>query len=337
MKEDIEQDIELRAMRELPPGAAAGVLGLRPDAAARRQHGGEGFSYWRTPEGALITVKDAGRGGFPVWHLTKRGEGAGAGGDWISLAQFIQPGATIGHVRKMLRPALGVGRTASLRASQPLLAPKAATTVIEPPKPLELSEPPPWAVAYLLRERGIPISIINHAARLCVMAGHQPGYQPDPSAVHLAFPHAGREGIISHAELRGPEGSGDGGAGRSKKASRGRKGLWILPAQEETRTMLVTEGAIKGLALHAKLAQASKHAWIVSTGGDPGQAQLQQLAWLAEELGIETVALAQDNDAAGDQQARKCAAVLPAPIKTKRFTPPSGFVGWDDWAAAQRG
>lgn len=327
-------DDELRAMRQLPPGDVAGVLGLQLDSAAKRQHGGEGFSYWRTPEGALITVKDAGRGGFPVWHLTKRGDGAGAGGDWIALAQFIQPGATIGHVRKMLRPALGVGRTASLRASAPLLAPQAATTTVEPPKPLLLCEPPAWAVDYLHHERGIPIPTLKWAAAMHAILGHKPGYAPDPEAVHLAFPHTLRDGAAAWAELRGAR-EADGA--RSRKASRGTKGLWILPPEVESRAMVATESAIKGLALHARLAQASKHAWVVSTGGSPGQDQLDQLNWLACELGIETVALAQDRDAEGDQQASKCAAVLPAPIKTPRLAPPSGFVGWDDWAAAQRG
>uniref|UniRef100_E6PSI3 Toprim domain-containing protein n=1 Tax=mine drainage metagenome TaxID=410659 RepID=E6PSI3_9ZZZZ len=325
---------ELDALRQLPPEAVAGLLGLNHDQAAQRQHGGSGYSYWRTPAGELITIRQ-GRAGW-VWHPTQRG--GGGGGDWLALYQHINPGANLGHARRALRQALA-GAGGHARASQPLLAPRAATIVIEPPKPLELCEPPAWAVDYLQRERGIPISTINHAARHRVMAGHRPGYRPDPSAVHLAFPHTTREGIISHAELRGPEGSGDGGTGRSKRASRGRKGLWILPAQEETRTMVVTEGAIKGLACSARLAQADKHAWIVSTGGDPGQAQLQQLAWLAEELGIDTLVLAQDSDQAGNQQAAKCkcAAVLSAPIKTPRFAPPGGFVGWDDWAMAQRG
>jgi hypothetical protein len=192
-------------------------------------------------------------------------------------------------------------------------------------------------VDYLHRERGIPMPSIEWALAMGAIAGHKPGYTPDPQAVHLAFPHTQRKWEVTWAELRGPEGSGDGGTGRSKRASRGRKGLWILPAREETRTMVVTEGAIKCLALHARLSQSSKHAWIVSTGGDPGQAQLQQLAWLAEELGIEAVALAQDSDAAGDQQAAKCAAVFSAPIKTPRFAPPGGFVGWDDWAMARQG
>lgn len=328
----MSDDTELRAMRELPPAIVARVLGLRPDASAKRQHGGEGFSYWRTPEGALITVKDAGRGGFPIWHLTKRSEGAG--GDWIALAQFISPGATIGHARKMLRPALA--GTAAQRPFQSALQDETPVEASAPPKPLQLCASPAWAVDYLHRERGIPLSTIDHAVAMRAIAGHVPGYPPDPSAMHLAFPHSTCEGVISHSELRGPPGSGDDGLGRSKRASRGRKGLWMLPAREETRTLVVTEGAIKGLALHARLAQAEREAWIASTGGDPGQAQLKQLAWLTEELGIETVALAQDRDAAGNQQASKCAAVLPASIKTSRFAPPSGFVGWDDWAAAQR-
>lgn len=322
---------ELRAMRELPPGAVAGVLGLRPDAAAKRQRGGEGFTYWRTPEGALVTVKDAGRGGFPIWHLTKRG-GEGSSGDWIALAQFIRPGATIGHVRKMLRPALA--GTAAQRPFQAAAQAEAPVGPSEPPKPLQLTTTPPWTVAYLHSERGIPMSTIRHAIAMHVISGHRPGYRPDPSATHLAFPHVIRDGVVSHAELRGPEGSGDGGVGRSKKASRGRKGLWILPPPEEARTLVVTEGSIKGLALHARLSKASKHAWIVSTGGDPGQTQLEQLAWLAGELGIGAVVLAHDADAAGDQQADKCAAAVPT-IKATRFPPPRGFVGWDDWAAAQ--
>ena len=100
--------------------------------------------------------------------------------------------------------------------------------------------------------------------------------------------------------------------------------------------MVVTEGAIKGLALHAKLAQASKRAWIVSTGGDPGQAQLQHLAWLAEELGIDTLVLAQDRDQPGEHQADRLTAALrnARGRKVVRMAPPEPWKGWDDWILA---
>ncbi|OZB56282.1 MAG: hypothetical protein B7X31_15690 [Thiomonas sp. 13-66-29] len=315
---------ELDALRQLPPVTVADLLGLAHDQAAQRQHGGAGYTYWRLPDATLITVRQ-GRTGW-IWHPTQRD--GGGGGDWLALYQHLHPGASLGHARRVLRQALA-GAGGHARASAPLLAPQAATATVEPPKPLKLCEPPAWAVDYLRRERGIPADTIEHALAMRAIAGHRPAI----NAVHLAFPHTLRDGLQAHAELRGPiEANG----ARSKKASRGAKGLWILPPEVESRTLVVTEGAIKGLALHAKPAQASKQAWIVSTGGDPGQAQLQQLAWLAEELGIDTLVLAQDSDGPGDQQARKCAAVLPASIKTKRFTPPSGFVGWDDWAASQR-
>jgi hypothetical protein len=322
---------ELDALRQLPPVAVADLLGLTHDQAAQRRHGGTGYTYWRTPDGELITIRQ-GRAGW-VWHPTQR-DGDG-GGDWLALYQHLHPCSTLGHARHVLRQALEGCPAGPARASQPLLAPRAATIVIEPPKPLELSEPPPWAVAYLLHERGIPMPTIEWALAMHVIMGHKPGYAPDPKAIHLAFPHTQIDGATTWAELRGPV-QVDGT--RSKKASRGAKGLWILPPATESRALVITESAIKGLALHARLAQASasKPAWIASTGGSPGQHQLDQLNWLAFELGIETVALAQDNDTPGHQQADRLTAALRDAlglkvIKVVRMAPPPGCKGWDDW------
>ena len=325
----INDRAELDAMRQLPPQAVAPMLGLRADADAARRHGGAGYSYWSLPSGALVTVRQ-GRAGW-VWALTKR-DGTAAGGDWLALVQHINPSASLGHARRILRPALGVGHTAPPAASQPLLAPQAEVTTMEPPQALQLCEPPTWAVEYLHRERGIPTETIEYALALRAIAGHRPGYKPDPQAVHIAFPHSLRDGMQTHAELRGPaEADGQ----RSKKASRGTKGLWVLPPVAPSNVLVVVEGAIKGLAVHARLAQAGKPAWIVSTGGSPGQAQLDQLRWLVLELEIKTLALAHDRDAPGDQQAARCADVGTA-INVVRMATPAGCKGWDDWAMTLR-
>ncbi|NNM63116.1 MAG: hypothetical protein HKL99_00615 [Burkholderiales bacterium] len=313
---------ELDALRHLPPQGVADLLGLTHDQAAQRRHGGAGYTYWHLPDGTLITVR-MGRSGW-VWHPTQRDDDGG--GDWLALYQHLHPGATLGHARKALRQALAGGHAAQQRASAPLLAPQAATATVEPPKPLKLCEPPAWAVDYLQRERGIPMSTIEHALMHAAVSGHM----PDLKAVHLAFPHSQRDQTVTWAELRGPlEADGT----RGKKASRGVKGLWILPPEGESRHMVVTEGAIKGLALHARLAQASKPAWIVSTGGNPGQHQQQMLAWLAAELGISTLALAQDGDDPGHHQAGRLAATLrdARGLKVVRMAPPPGCKGWDDW------
>ena len=319
---------ELDALRQLPPQAVADVLGLAHDQAAQRQHGGAGYSYWRTECGVLITVC-MGRTGW-LWHPTKRD--AGGGGDWLALYQHINPGANLGHARRALRQALAGGHVAPAQGSAPLLAPQAAVTTVKPSRPLELCEPPAWAMDYLKRERGVPADTIEHALTYGAIAGHRPGYKPDPQAVHIAFPHTLRDGMQTHAELRGP---GEADGQRSKKASRGTKGLWVLPPVAPSNVLVVVEGAIKGLAVHARLAQAGKPAWIVSTGGDPGRHQQQLMAWLVTELSITTVALAQDRDQPGEHQAdRLVAALRDAPaLKTVRMAPPAGCKGWDDWVS----
>ncbi|WP_158540942.1 ABC transporter substrate-binding protein [Thiomonas sp. X19] len=316
---------ELTALRQLPPQAVAEILGLTHDQAAQRQHGGAGYSYWRTSSDELITVC-RGRTGW-IWHPTKRG--AGGGGDWLALHQHINQGANLGHARRALRQALAGGHAAPARASMPLPAPQAAAATVEPPKPLALCEAPAWAIDYLHGQRGIPLSTIKHALAMRAVAGHVPGHPPYPRAVHLAFPHVQPDQAVTWAELRGPR---ETDVARSKKGSRGKKGLWILPPVTESRVLVVTESAIKGLALHARLAQASKPAWVVSTGGDPGQHQQQMLAWLVDELGIETAALAQDNDTPGHHQADRLVAALRAPgAKVVRMAPPAPCKGWDDW------
>ncbi|MHB1668989.1 MAG: toprim domain-containing protein [Thiomonas sp.] len=330
MKTTVTHDrAELDAIRQLPPQAVADQLGLTHDQAAQRRHGGAGagYTYWRLASGELITVRQ-GRTGW-VWHPTKRDRQGG--GDWLTLHQHINPGATLGHARRALRAALHGGHAAApARASQPLLAPRAATAAVGPPKPLQLCASPAWAVDYLHRERRIPMSTIDHAVAMRTIAGHVPGYQPEPEAVRLAFPHVQADWGVTWAELRGPR-EADGT--RSKKASRGRKGLWILPPSKETRALVVTEAAIKGLAVHTKLAAAGKPAWIVSTGGQPGQAQLDMLAWLVAELGIETLALAQDNDDPGHHQADRLADALrdEPGVRVVRMAPPEPCKGWDDW------
>ncbi len=321
---------ELDALRQLPPRAVADVLGLAHDQAAQRQHGGAGYSYWRTPAGDLITIR-MGRAGW-IWHPTKRGAGDG-GGDWVALYQHINPGANLGHARRALRQALAGGHVAPAQGSAPLLAPQAAVTTVKPSRPLELCEPPAWGMDYLLHERGIPSSTLDQAMAMRVVAGHVPGYSPDPRAMHLAFPHVQPDQTVTWAELRGPR-EADGT--RSKKGSRGVKGLWILPPTAESRILIVTEGVIKGLALHARLAQANREAWIVSTGGDPGQHQKQMLALLVRELSITLVALAQDGDTPGQHQADRLAAALHA-VRTTRWAPPDGCKGWDDWVLACAG
>ncbi len=87
---------ELDSIRQLPPQAVADVLGLAHDPSAQRQHGGAGYSYWRTPDGMLITVRQ-GRVGW-VWHPTQRD--GGAGGDWLALYQHLNPGASLSLVQR---------------------------------------------------------------------------------------------------------------------------------------------------------------------------------------------------------------------------------------------
>jgi hypothetical protein len=323
---------ELDALRQLPPEAVAGLLGLTHDQAAQRRHGGAGYSYWRMPDGTLITLR-MGRSCW-IWHPTQR-DGDG-GGDWLALYQHLHPAASLGHARRALRQALAGGQAAPARASAHLLAPQAAATAtVAPARPLQLCDAPAWGIDYLHRERGIPMPTLEWALAMRAIRSHKPGYQPDPKAIHLAFPHTQRDGEATWAELRGPV---EAHGARSKKASRGFKGLWILPPATESRVMVVTESAIKCLALHARLAQANRQAWIASTGGDPGKHQQQMLAWLVDELGIETTALAQDSDTPGQRQADRLAAALGTHAhKIVRMPPPGGFVGWDDWAMAQRG
>ena len=304
-KDDTQQ------LRQLPAGAVAQALSLAHDQAAQRAKGGAGYLYFLTPSGELVTCRSHGKAdGAPVWRV-----GADRWTDSLGLVQQLRQLPTIGHAKAALRRAAGlVSHFSPLPCLTPYPAAERRSCGPDAaPTPPTLLPAPGWAAAWL-RQRGLALPADAAGVR---SAGS--------NITNLAFPHRDAAGAVVGVEVRGRN--------RRFKGFSGRKSMFILPPDGDSRVLCVVESAIDALALREFLRARSKTALIVSTAGRAGgDYQLNQISDLAARRGVTKIVAAQDRDQAGDDQAAVIQRLADSlSVGYARMLPPAGCKDWADW------
>ena len=185
---DFATDRELTLMREQASCAALleRTFGWRLDLGESTKRA----LKYRRGAGEVLIVNHDGRGWFHP-H-------SDAQGDVFDLVRFLDPGINFGHVRKVLRPIIGIAPTltgglrgrsgASIEPERPVWRRWAA-------RPHVTRDSPTWR--YLTRERRLPASVLVAAGRAGVLreGPHGSGW----------FAHRDEQGTVSHVDIRGPD------------------------------------------------------------------------------------------------------------------------------------
>lgn len=243
-------------------------------------------------------------------------------GDCFTLVQYLRPDLNFGQARCMLRVLAGV--TPSLQAApcyrplrnspRPAAARWAASERLSPAGP---------AWKYLADERCIRAAILASAAGQDAVRQGRYGT--------LLFAHRDHAGRLTGIEARGPAYRGF-LRGGTKSLFRFRPG-----ATAERVRVAVLEAPIDALSLAAIEAAAvpalAARTLYVATGGGIGSGALEALERIFTELSIRggTVAIATDNDAAGDRHASRIEALARRHgVRVERARPPKPFNDWND-------
>ncbi|MGH7083709.1 MAG: DUF3991 domain-containing protein, partial [Acetobacteraceae bacterium] len=243
-------------------------------------------------------------------------------GDCFALVQYLRPDLNFGQARCMLRALAGI--------APPLLAATSRRREANPPRSTascwaaaERLSPAGLAWKYLTGERCIPGSI------LALVAGQdavrQGGYGTP------WFAHRDHAGRLTGIEARGPVYRGF--------LAGGTKSLFRLrpSAAAEPLRVAVLEAPIDALSIAAIETVAvdglATQTLYVATGGGIGPGTVDALERIFTELSDRggTVAIATDNDAAGDRHAGKIESLARKQgLRIERARPPQRFTDWTD-------
>lgn len=194
-----------------------------------------------------------------------------------TIIDFIQKRRhlSIGEVRKELREWCGRVSLSSIHAtlkSAPDLEQVRATY-----DSFDFTEKHP----YLINERAIPISTLNHWK-----FNHRIKIDTHRNAI---FPHFAN-GQICGYEIKNSRFTGF--------APGGRRGLWCSVWSNSSINLVITESAIDALSFHA-LHDVDDY-FYVSLGGQLGKENLSLIQRIAQHKQIQTITIATDNDSSGD-------------------------------------
>ncbi|MGH7084332.1 MAG: DUF3991 domain-containing protein [Acetobacteraceae bacterium] len=243
-------------------------------------------------------------------------------GDCFALVQYLRADLNFGQARCVLR-ALD-GRTPSFRNVSPYCQrrnpPRSATARWAAAGWLSPAGP---AWIYLAGERCIPAAILASAAGQDAV---RQGGRGTPW-----FAHCDHTGRLTGVEARGPVYRGF-LAGGTKSLFRFRSN-----SEAERLRVAVLEAPIDALSIAAIETVAvdglATQTLYVATGGGIGPGTVEALEGISTELSGRsgTVAIATDNDAAGDRHAAKIEALArKRALRIERARPPERFNDWND-------
>ncbi|MEZ6137003.1 MAG: DUF3991 and TOPRIM domain-containing protein [Pirellulaceae bacterium] len=238
------------------------------------------------------------------------------GRDRGTIIDFVQvrERATIGDIRKLLRPY--VGRSIELPDGQTptalSLVPSSFDVAAVQTKWHSASPLPP-VHRYLERERRISRSILNDPKLKDRIRSDQRG--------NAIFPHFSNEGLCGfEVKNRGWTGFSPGGV----------KGCWITRPHPEDQELLIFETAIDALSL-ASL-EGTRHRRFISTAGQVSPLQLDLLRSAVKKMPPQSnILLCMDNDDGGDQlMAALRNALAPYSQRITEYRPPQRGQDWND-------
>jgi hypothetical protein len=267
---------------------------------------------YRRGEGEILIINHDGHGWWDPQSAAK--------GDVFDLVQHLDPSLNFGQVRKELRRLIGVA-PAFPEALRPSLSDVSDRPVAERWKRRPKLRPESLAWSYLSERRRIPGLILTTAVEADIVR--------DGPFGSAWFAHHGRDGVVCHVEIRGPDyrGSLKGGTKTLFRFGRARKGVCRLA---------VTEAPIDALSLAAIDGHRTDTLYVATGGGiGPGTVSALQdaIRCIASDPGARLVA-ATDANLAGERYGERLAEIAAkGGIPVERLRP----IGATDWNDILRG
>ena len=270
---------------------------------------------FRRGPGEILIINHDGKGWFDPLSDAK--------GDIFSLVQHLEPALNFGQVRQRLRTVVGV---AFAYPEQ----------IASPPREVKALPAERWAArrrlscgsavwCYLTKIRCLPEDILKAAGAADVV-------REGPYA-SAWFAHRDHGGALTGIEMRGPDFRGFTAAG-AKTAFRFGAG------QGPFSRLAIFEAPIDALSM-AAFEQLRTDTIYVATSGGMGPGTVLALKQLFADLSIQPnpiVAIATDNDAAGERHAKRLAVLIEAAnLAWERAKPPGSAKDWNKFLQIQAG
>ncbi len=263
---------------------------------------------YRNDDGRIVIVNHGGRGWWDPHDSVAKG-------DVFKLVQYLNPGMTLGRVRQMLRPIVGISPTSAAMPA-PERAPPVPCTVRWQGRPKVLPGSPVWT--YLTEVRALPAGVV-------VEAGRQDVLREGPHGTAW-FAHRDRADRLTGIEMRGPDYRGF-STGGDKALFRFRAG-----GKGTTQRLVVCEAPIDALSFAAVDPFAAQTLYVATAGG-MGPRTIEELQALFADLAATggRLLIATDNDKQGDRYAEMLEAMAHAVSLSSRRALPTGDA--NDWNA----
>ena len=206
-----------------------------------------------------------------------------------SIIDFIQhrKGGSLGDIRRTLRTWTGGNEPSNYVPDLKPATPDIQSVLAQYAKTQPTNHHP-----YLINHRGIPISTLEDPKFAGRIRIDQYG--------NAIFPHFNEEGIIGFEKKN---------QNYTRFSTNGCRGLWTSIPQVQDKQLIITESAIDALSFHTLYGDLQNR--YISTGGQLGGRQLQLLVKAVHRLPADlTIAIAVDNDQAGDSYAKDLVMVF---------------------------
>jgi len=263
---------------------------------------------YRNDDGWVVIVNHGGRGWWDPHDSVAKG-------DVFKLVQYLNPGMTLGRVRQMLRPIVGISPTAAAMPT-PERAPPVPCTVRWRGRPKVRPGSAVWT--YLTGTRALPAGVVIEAGRQDVLREGSHGT--------AWFAHRDRADRLTGIEMRGPDYRGF-STGGDKALFRFRAG-----GKATTQRLVVCEAPIDALSF-AAVDPFGTQTLYVATAGGMGPRTIEELQALFADLAATggRLLIATDNDKQGDRYAEVLEEMAQAVSLSSRRALPTGDA--NDWNA----
>ena len=269
---------------------------------------------YRNDDGQVIIVNHEGRGWWNPHDSVAKG-------DVFKLVQHLNPGMTLGRVRQMLRPIIGIVPTASPMPA-PARTPAVPCTARWGRRPRITPGSAVWT--YLTVTRALPAAVVAEAIRQDVLREGMHGT--------AWFAHHNHGGQLTGIEMRGPDYRGF--------SSGGDKALFRFRAHgmKVPNRVVVFEAPIDALSFAAVDPYATSTLYVATAGG-MGPQTVRDLHALFAALAASggRLLIATDNDEQGERYAGMLDGMAQAvSLSSKRVLPSNSAKDWNAFLT-QRG
>ncbi len=269
---------------------------------------------YRREDGRVVIVNHDGRGWWDPHDSVAKG-------DVFKLVQHLHSGMSLGHVRRMLRPMMGMAPTQLPMQRQKTKAPQRPAAELWSQRPAVQARSAVWS--YLTETRGLPATVVAAAVAQDVLREGIRGT--------AWFAHRKHDRVLTGIEMRGPDYRGF--------SSGGDKTLFRFRAAGEgpVHRLVVCEAPIDALSFAALDSEPAGTVYVATAGG-MGPSTLDALQVLMAELVSvprARMVIATDADTQGDRYAVSLRDMADtACLWSGRVLPPNGAKDWNAVLAA---